>query len=550
MSLTNKIVANIKKTSINMDSFLNSENVICIDTSHNRIGINTKNPEYSIDISGDSSLNAVKSHNLIITNFGKINEISSNIINTKDISCINIDVSFGNIIEASFNNINTNYIKINDICLNFAYIPIIKSDDISGTNLEISNIAIINEISAVTIKVKNINIPQANIQDINNVNSANILSISNEFITSNEISCNNLYVKNTATFFNESSFNTIDISNLGTFETISGNTIICKDFTCNDQLTADKIQVTTSISADSIDANAFTSNGIQLIKDGALELKGDNPSLFINLTISNELLVNNILDVSNIIVSKKLDLSSCELGFILPKFNDISLNNLDGNFAYDYTNNIIKLYNNNNNSNNWNNIFVNQQYATFELNNDNTEISGNDISYTVYNNTEIYRIVDSYNLLLSSNGTTNYKYIPLRFKTINGIELSNNNFDISSSTNFKTLKIVDLSGIYELNINVGLQYLNNYPGDVEPNKYSFGIYSDKSSSNLDNDIYIKTNNTIIAFDNSYNYANSHLNYIGPLLSDTNGFNFYISSMTDVSFLAINNFSGTIKLLNY
>ena len=66
MSQTNKIIANIKKTNITADSFVNSQNVICIDTSFNRIGINTKNPRYSIDISGDSSLNTIYSNNLII----------------------------------------------------------------------------------------------------------------------------------------------------------------------------------------------------------------------------------------------------------------------------------------------------------------------------------------------------------------------------------------------------------------------------------------------------------------------------------------------------
>ena len=61
-SITNQIVANIKKTSTNFNSFsfVDSENVVCIDTSANRIGINRKNPVYSIDISGDTSNNAIR----------------------------------------------------------------------------------------------------------------------------------------------------------------------------------------------------------------------------------------------------------------------------------------------------------------------------------------------------------------------------------------------------------------------------------------------------------------------------------------------------------
>ena len=69
-SITNQIVANIKKTSTNFNSysFIDTENVVCIDTSKNRIGINQKKPEYSIDISGISTSNAVRVHNLHINN--------------------------------------------------------------------------------------------------------------------------------------------------------------------------------------------------------------------------------------------------------------------------------------------------------------------------------------------------------------------------------------------------------------------------------------------------------------------------------------------------
>jgi hypothetical protein len=79
-SITNQIVANIKKTSTNFNSysFINSENVVCIDTSNNRIGINQKKPTYSIDISGDSSSNAIRVHDLYINNLANIEEISCN----------------------------------------------------------------------------------------------------------------------------------------------------------------------------------------------------------------------------------------------------------------------------------------------------------------------------------------------------------------------------------------------------------------------------------------------------------------------------------------
>ena len=50
-SVTNKLIANIKQSSINnTNNFINKEDVICIDSSNNRIGINTRNPLHSIAI--------------------------------------------------------------------------------------------------------------------------------------------------------------------------------------------------------------------------------------------------------------------------------------------------------------------------------------------------------------------------------------------------------------------------------------------------------------------------------------------------------------------
>ena len=68
-----------------------------------------------------------------------------------------------------------------------------------------------------------------------------------------------------------------------------------------------------------------------------------------------------------------------------------------GNLVYDYSNDILKVYNNNN----WNNVFSKQKYATFELNNSSSEISGNDINFnSVFNS---YFISDASNLLLTDN---------------------------------------------------------------------------------------------------------------------------------------------------
>ena len=69
--------------------------------------------------------------------------------------------------------------------------------------------------------------------------------------------------------------------------------------------------------------------------------------------------------------------------------------------------------------------------------------------------------------------------------------------------------------------------------------------------------FVSFKNTIVAFDNSFNYANTSINYIGPLaninfghdINERFGFNFYISSSKDINFIVIDQFNGTIKQLS-
>lgn len=48
----NKIISTINSVSSNYSYTPDPNNLICIDSSNNRIGINTLNPDHSIDISG------------------------------------------------------------------------------------------------------------------------------------------------------------------------------------------------------------------------------------------------------------------------------------------------------------------------------------------------------------------------------------------------------------------------------------------------------------------------------------------------------------------
>ena len=112
-SITNKLVANIKQTSNSNITTINNEQVICIDSSNNRIGINTLNPQYSLTISGDKNnlYNAVKAPHLYITNSGEITELSVNYLFLEDSSINKLDFSLG-----LFNTISGNLIKANINC--------------------------------------------------------------------------------------------------------------------------------------------------------------------------------------------------------------------------------------------------------------------------------------------------------------------------------------------------------------------------------------------------------------------------------------------------
>ena len=70
----NKIITTINSVSSNYTFIPDQDNVIVIDTSNNRIGINTVNPEHAIDVCGGT----IKSNNLIIENSASIYEGSFN----------------------------------------------------------------------------------------------------------------------------------------------------------------------------------------------------------------------------------------------------------------------------------------------------------------------------------------------------------------------------------------------------------------------------------------------------------------------------------------
>ena len=559
MSLTNKIVANIKKTNVDIDSFLNTNNVVCIDTSNNRIGINTKTPRYSIDILGDSSTNLINVNNL---NIGSLAII-------KDISCLNtIDASNAIIKYIAYTNISgTNIIskkittlsaEIIDLSISNLSLKTLKSSkidvsnlnvDICGTfqNIRVTNLIVdgcFNVSSTITPTYKDIIITGATTVSTFNSTQSNITNIDCSFIN----------VDICANFYNNAFFKNIDLSN-GTFRTLSGNTLNVNKINSRDISNSNRISTAFIDCSDTLSVkNIVDKNNNPIITNGALTIQGNASFGDIN---ANNLSATNCT-MNNLLINNKLEFQT-NASLSLPTYNPSNIANyvITKNLLCDITDssmNILKFYNSNNK---WSNIYTKNHYATLEL---NRTISGNDISYNTVNGNNYYLIEDVSNLIIDLN-FAKYKYIPLKFKTINSKEANSGVFSISDISNIKQagkLVIPNPTGIYEINATISMKYLNSIPGDVEPNTYKFGLYNSYNTATLTESIfdssysYVINRNNILTFDNSFNHSSSSLNYIGPLFNynSLEGFVFYVSSFKEIDYLVIDNFNATIKLLNY
>lgn len=547
-SLTNKLIANIKKSSFDTNNFINSENVVTIDSSNIRIGVNTKNPRYAIDVSGSNNDSFINSKNIII----------SNLANIKDISCINIsDCSFANIKTISSESVDISFLKVNDICINiFKPITIdaslIQANEIRTPLLDVSTI-FANDI-CVNI------LTQANVK----ANSGTITIIDGINLTYINIECSDLTVNNSLTTKelnaeNGSFSNSLDTSGLH----VSNDAKFDENVTIRGRSTLGNTNIDGSLNLGTNNVIGGTFTGANIISP--------------NINISGSDITFNDDEVSipylKIIQRIKLDINTLadfRTGkFILPKtdgFNENFISNLsisdsylfgtndNAILYYDYSNKSLLIYTFSETNNKSYNILLEQKYINLKL---DTSSVGNDVSFS--SNTQSYSIENSNNLILT-NTTNNqkFKYIPLASDTSNNIEINNNKYIIFNNTND--------SSIYEINANISIQYLNKEPGDVEANNYTFGIYRYTTTNSVpsnykhNDDGYPKITNSIITLDNSYNYSNSSLSYIGPIIKNNASENndglidyngsilFLLSSTKELDYLRIESFNATIKRL--
>jgi hypothetical protein len=545
MSITNKLVANIKQTQVDINKFTDTNNVICIDTCNNRIGINTKTPRYSIDICGTNGKIFVSN---LDTSFINFNTISGTTINCLDGSFArNLDTSFinfktisGSLIRATtISGINIVGINIVGICGNII--------DLSGTNIKLSN-----ELIATTISANNINASIIIAQDITartyNINRSvfnTMSSLTGDF--------SNISVKRTTK--TTISGGTIDCSNLNA-NFILSNTIDCIT------LSAGTVRTDDLRSASGDKFFTISGDGLFYLNTGLGALGRATIISQIDEKLKDDVSTNvltarqgyifdcciNNLKVTNIDISGRLTLPQQTSGTAYT----ISYGSLAIKTFRSSSINSLTLYNSNLK---WSNIFTATQYATLDL--------SSSITNNIKNNNIRERELDI---------LPNYRYIPIKFKMINASPSKTELFNISTNNNYIEITNSDLSsGIYEINASVTLSYNNTISGDVEPNDFTFGLYdkaivdTNIASSTINTNVtvetsfnYVKNKNLILAFDNSYNYSSVSLNYIGPLynyihLNSSNykrGVCYLVNSQKDISNFNVEYFSSTIKLLNY
>ena len=552
MSFTNKIVANIKKTEADVNSFVNTSNVVCIDTSNNRIGINTRTPRFSIDISGTGPNNIIYVDKLMIENIAII----------KDISCLNnIDASTARIKHINYTTISGNTINTNTIVTISAQIFDLSISklvlrDLSATNIDASYLKVYNSVDVFgNMTIRDLTVT-GDFSGGNSTSFSSLVIANSSLATMNSINsyiqnidCSTIKVDTSANFRgNVFCTRNIDLSS-GSFITLSGNILNANiirgvSISC-EQLTTNDCSINGTLQVNRIE----DLNGRSIIGEGGAIIVETSGSSFFGLTVRDTLTIDNNCDISNLRINKRLDFSNVA-SLIMPTYSSVHTLRQNKSLAIDISDmsmNIIKFYNGNSS---WSNMYTKTHYASLEI---NREISGNDISSIFVGDQPNYFIENSNNLIINL-ANNKYKYIPLSFKIIGSrIAYSGEGtfkiLDISSTSRIGKLKVPDICGVYEINASVSMKYLNRIPGDVEPNNYIFGLYN--SILNSDNSyIYVENINNVLTFDNSFNYSTSMLNYIGPLFNNSDGFIFLISSTKDLDYLVIDRFNGSIKLLNY
>ena len=500
-SITNKLVANIKQATDVSKNFFRGTNVVCIDTSNRRIGIDTKTPTWSIDISGVESYNGVKCHNLDISGTADISYANIGFLRTPSlfIDVINISNGYFKKIDASL--IDISEVIFNSISGDFIY----SNNTISGNFLQcfsgeiLNNLDICGRLTAknftfgedVFLKKVNVDISfttqstsnslfQGNV-DFSNSNPVTYITISGNHINTFSISCNNLQVIQQADFSSinvsaEASFNTINVSGDAVFSTISADSITISGQTLTNFIT----QTSTG--------NFNFNTDICLNKIYAKQL-------YIQSNFGNTFdpPPDNFNYIDKLIINESLDLSYNSATSLRLPYNVVSQTNREIGHIY-YSKDAAGVI-------------------------DGIQIIKNKVPFETVTLKQSSTI--SYMLTLGGNIFASYG----NFQCVPMTTHDNNQSTTDSVTNVQNPQFADISNIsrtnnttiIEINANITVSLNNDYNGkDVDALNYDFYIFglNNKTDIDITSKKLVSNKNTILVFDNSYNYSSTSLHYIG------------------------------------
>ena len=602
MSSINKLIANVKKTSSLTSSFINNDSsYICIDTSTNRIGFNTQEPSYSIHIVKNNGMICVS--NIDISNLHC--DVSGYI---KDLSCINFDVSSlkvdsSFIVDGTFCSISCDAIDFCNSKLNVYDLSI--NNDLSVNKLKYKTLEKIivssdgdtddqDSFDKVAINDCSINqnldisgiltFPIHGINEFNCFNAETSFNLirTQDISCANEISCNDICCNDISTniLYVSKQFTAVegvmqqfhvirDISCTG----ISCDEISCNEISCND-ICANNLYIYNDISC----INKISTSELEITSN--LTAVGDNITLDgVNLKDCN--IYNNLSGLPRSII----DISRSQL--IIPDISyvDDSITLRTGSIYFDSSLQSIKVIHNSHETPNQSyNIFYNKKFVNVELSynkiipidvnvidNRNTYQDRIDSTYTDFVSFDNNNIRNNYvNNFISTD--ISYLNIPLDIsynkanvdpkkfydisdatilgKKIDRIQIKYNDFadDNIQTTSNKQL-FTDKNIFFNINAYVTLKYFNEHPNDVEVISYDFEMMN--TGGALVGDVLTKSKNTIISFDNSYNYSTSNLNYVGKLENGNVDINSYIyfriktDNNKDISNLLLYDFNCSI-----
>jgi len=504
-SITNKLVANIRQANDVSTNFFTGTNVVCIDTSNRRIGIDTKTPIWSIDISGVEPHNGVKCQNLDISGTADISYALINFLKAPTISADNVNISFIYVNELSGNLIDISEVVFNSISGDFIYSNTIKGNTISGNLLDCSygiihnNFTICGELFAPTfelgdgdrifrglIKITGINgrllVDGDASVNFNSKNPVQYLTLSGEHINTVSLSCENLQVNQQADFslitvLGEASFNTINVSGDAVFSTISSESIYING------VSLDQFVTNTT-------GNIYTGNTENIDID---TLKGKK--LYINSNGNNfgeeQIYIDSSINViDRLRISKILDFSMSKSSIILP---------VDKPERYRKG----SIYYSSDNDGNIDGLTIIRKSGIEGKGgldvSDKLELKQTNTKSSMYLGTDFSNLNDFSCISIKSN-----------FGSNNGFDDNNN--AVTNSKNKISLNLIT-EDIIEINATLTVKLINDYDGgDVDAINYEFLILG-TTTDNITFD-FVRNTNTILVFDNSFNYNTTSLHYIG------------------------------------